>query len=730
MRTIWRLSLLTVLLAPVNQLFAVHPTFATTASAEEFLKGDFDGVSLTSDGKLLPSPSLDEIYDTGEAFIHSAVVGANGTVYIGTGANGKVFRLDSAGRGTQWAKLEEPAVYALAVDSQGRVYAGSSPDGKVYRMSAEGKPEVFFDPDEKFIWDLLFDGQGNLYVATGPQGIIYKVSPSGEGKRFFESHETHIVKLAWDLEKNLLAGSAPEGRLFRIDAAGKGYVVYDSPLEEMRGIAVDRYGNIYAAALSGGSETKTPAAAAPPSGGAKRKNTEESTVTLPTDSKGAKLEVYRIDKENLVDTLYSSTDELAFDLLVRSDGNVLLGTGNKGRVLMLTRQGFVTLLVDTQGEQVTHLLEQGGSLLLMTSNLGKVYRMGGSAAQTGTFESAAVDAGMVSKWGAIRWRVLDPVTSQTVKLYTRSGNTEEPSETWSAWSSAYTSAAGSAIVSAPARYLQWKVEFTVSGNPSESLGSQRGAVDLVSVSYQQSNMPPKVTSLTLLAPGVALAKVQGNQVGGVTPGGPNGAHAEALPEAIRNLETPRIKPPSRRIYVPGARSLTWEASDPNDDTLVYALYFRRQGDETWTRIADALENEEYTLDGASFPDGVYYFRVVASDRRSNPAGLAEQGELISKPFTLANTAPIIEWQPAQPEGSKVGIRFSVKTAVSPIYQAEYSVDGIHWQVVFPQDGISDSTSESYALELTDLNAQSQHVFVRVTDAVGNLGTSAQPLPGR
>ncbi len=728
MRTIWRLSLLVVLLAPVDHLFAVHPTFVTTASADEFLKGEFDGVSLSSDGKLLPAPSLSQIFDTGQAFIHSAAVGAGGTVYIGTGANGKVFRLDAAGRGSEFATLDEPAVYAIATDSKGRVYAGTSPDGKVYRLSADGKPEAFFDPDVKFIWDLLFDDQDNLYVATGPQGVIYKVSPTGEGKPFFDSDETHIVKLAWDLDKNLLAGSAPEGLLFRIDSSGKGFVVYDSSLEEMKGLAVDRYGNIYAAALSGGTDMKSAAAAA----AAKKteeKSSDESKVELPDTAKGAKLEVYRIDRQNLVDKLYASDDELAFDLAVRSDGSVLLGTGNKGRVLMLTRQGFVTLLVDTKEEQVTRLIEQNGSLLLMTSNLGKVYRVSNDAAQTGTFESDVIDAGMVSHWGIIRWRVVDPSPSQSVKLYTRSGNTKTPDGTWSEWSAGYDKADGSAITSDPARLLQWKVEFTAAGR-TEPLGSQNGAVDLVSVSYQQSNMAPKVTSLTLLAPGVALAKVPGNPSGGVTPGGPEGAHAEALPAAIRDLEAPRIKPPSRRIYVPGARSMTWDASDPNGDTLVYSVFFRRQGESAWTLLDADVDDEEYTLDGASFPDGVYYLRVVASDRRSNPPNQALDGDLVSKPFILANSIPAIAWQPAQAEGTKIGIKFSASTTVSPIYQTEYSLDGVHWFVVFPVDGISDSTAEQYSFELTNPSPQSRNIFVRVVDSVGNLGTSAQALPGR
>jgi len=709
-------------------LFAVHPAHHITAGADEFLKGDFEGVSLSSDGRLTLAPALKEILDTKEAFIHSAVVSSGGVIFVGTGADGKVFRIQPDGSGGEWAKFDEPAIYALAVDKQNRVYVGTSPDGKVYRMSADGKPETFYDPGEKFIWDLTFDDQGNLFVATGPRGIIYKVSPDGKGATFFDSEETHIVRLVWDLDKNLLAGSAPGGLLFRITPDGRPSVLVDSPLDEFKAIAVDRYGNVYAGALSGGLTTTATATSTSKNSGGSDSDVE-STVTVSSSSKGGKLEVYRIDRERMVEKIYSSDEELAFDLLVRSDGTVLLATGNRGRVISLNREGFSNLVVDTKEEQVTRIIEQGTSLLAFTSNLGKVYRINGESASKGTYESEAFDAKVTSHWGTLRWRMVAPIDPATVRLYARTGNTAKPDRTWGDWTGPYTEAAGSAIKAEPARYFQWKIEFEPGARTTALISDQNG-VDLVTVTYQQRNVAPQVSELTVLSPGVALLKAPTNPSGGVAPGGPDGAHARTLPPAIRDLETPKITAPSRKVFIPGARSFTWKASDTNNDALSYAVFLRRVDQDAWTSAAKELDSEEFTLDGASFPDGTYVAKVVASDRLSNAASDALTSELVSKPFEISNSAPTIEWQPVQVQGKEAQVKFIVRSPASYLYQVEYSIDGGDWQVVYPEDGICDSPEEHFSFKISNLPANSQTLTVRASDTTGNLGVSATPIQGK
>ncbi|MGH9340277.1 MAG: hypothetical protein ACRD1R_12000 [Acidobacteriota bacterium] len=705
---------------------ATEPSHWTLSTQEEFLQGELTGVSVTSDGRLVLAPDLEMLLETEEAFIFDALTDRGGNVFLATGSNGKIFRQPAGGNGSEWAKLNEPSVYALAVDSSNRIYAGTSPDGKVYRLNSQGQPEIFFDPGEKYIWALAVDAQNNVFVATGPKGIIYKVAPDGQGTPFYDSKETHIVSLTVDAEGNLLAGGAPEALLYRISPAGSAFVLYDSPLQELKAIAYDRYGNVYAAALGGpeGSEPPTVSAAtkssSEPSEDENGSPDRESTVSVAGTEKGKKLEVYKIDRQNLVETLYTSNDQLAFDLLVRSDGNVLVGTGNQGRIVSISPDKLVTFLAQSPEEQITHLLEHDRSLYVVTSNLGKLFRLLTTPSKAGVYESKPLDAGVASSWGTIRWFVKNQTTG--VKVYTRSGNTEDPDGTWSNWSEPYQNSGGSAVLSPAARYLQWKIEFPEAGR-SAAVVSDSNAVELVTVSYLQRNLAPQVESVTVHPPGVALVQFpNSNPSGGVSPGGPAGAHLRSLPRSIRNIDRGST-PPARRVYIPGARSFSWQASDRNQDDLAFSIYYRTQEVDSWKLLKDGLTESHFTMDGVSFPRGTYFVKVVASDLPSNPQAQALSSELVSKAFVISNSSPSVEVAAPQLERRQASVQFTADTGgFSTVHQAEYSVDSETWHIIFPQDGIADTPSEQFSFTTEALESGAHVISIRVVDSVGNIGT--------
>ena len=711
-------------------LDATEPARWIISEQREFLLGELDGVSITSDGKLILAPVLESLFETEEAFIYSAVVDDAGTLYLGSGNNGKIFQISSQGRAVEWADLEEPAVYALAIDSGGRFYAATGPNGKVYRINSRGEAQLFFDPQEKYIWTLAADRQSNLLVGTGPRGIIYKVDLQGQGDVFYDSNEAHITSLEWDLDGNLLAGTSPGGLLFRISSGGAPFVVYDSALQEIKAIAVDRYGIIYAAGLSRPQQLPqdspagqaAPAATTPPQAPNSGSDTpREETVQIAGTEQGAQLQIYKIDKDNLVDILYSSNDELAFDLLVRNNGNLLVGTGNKGRIISIDPRKFVTFLAEAPEQQITQLLESQGNIYAATSNLGRVFQLLSEPSTAGVYESQALDARMLSSWGVIGWRTSQP-DSSSIRVYTRSGNTEVPDQTWNDWKGAYSDARGNQIDSAPARFLQWKMEFSADGNAT-SLGSTGEEVESVTISYMQRNMAPQINSITIHPPGLALAKMVVPNVGtGMVPGGPDQAHVRSLPRSIRGLGASIAQPPPRRVYTPGAQSISWVGTDPNRDDLLYSVYIRGQGERSWRLVKDGLSDNYYTLDGVSLPDGTYTAKVVASDRASNPAQQALEDELVSKPLVIANTLPLLEIEAPQVEGDRTIVKFKARSQASLIHQTEYSVDSGEWHILFPEDGIADSGSEQYTLGTEEMDPGEHAITIRVVDSVGNIGT--------
>src|SRR5258708_32373052 len=91
---------------------------------------------------------------TDQAYIWSTAMDAAGNIYLGTGHDGKLFRVSPDGKGSVLYKASELDVTALAIGGDGAIFAATSPDGKVYRVTADGKAEVYFDPADKYIWSL------------------------------------------------------------------------------------------------------------------------------------------------------------------------------------------------------------------------------------------------------------------------------------------------------------------------------------------------------------------------------------------------------------------------------------------------------------------------------------------------------------------------------------------------------------------------------------------------
>src|SRR5262249_57352004 len=128
-KTFWLLPFL----ASVS-LFAVTPSFWEVRTYDEFRKGKFTGLSLTSEDQLILAPTFDVTFNTDQPLIWSAVADSKGNVYLGTGHDGKIFKVDPTGKGDLLADLTEIDVLALAVDSRDALYAATSPDGKVYQI--------------------------------------------------------------------------------------------------------------------------------------------------------------------------------------------------------------------------------------------------------------------------------------------------------------------------------------------------------------------------------------------------------------------------------------------------------------------------------------------------------------------------------------------------------------------------------------------------------------------
>jgi hypothetical protein len=464
---------------------------------------------------------------------------------------------------------------------------------------------------------------------------------------------------------------------------------------------------------TGPGELKPPEPAKPqPQSAAPASTPQVSTQFTPVvDVSGVdKSAVYRINPDNTVETLWSSKEENVYDLLAL-ENQILFSTDNNGRIYGLAPDRRVTLVSQTNEGETTRLVPSDHSVLAATSNMGRIYRLGETPGASGSYEAPVHDSGTASRWGSLTWRADAPAGS-SVRFRTRSGNSAKPDRTWSDWSEPLSEAAGSRIASPNARYIQWKAELAGGGGTP--------LLDSVVLAYLPQNSPPVVRGINVISQSVAASQtaraaasssssaysVTVSDTGDANTSAPAGTPTQTLPRAA-----------SQQITV------TWQAEDPDGDRLVYAVYFRGEGETQWKLLRGDTHENSVTFDADVLADGKYFFRVVASDREANPPPTARDAQLVSAPVMIDNTPPVVTIAVVRHSGATAHIEFDAADAASALRRCEYSLDAASWVPVAAADGVIDSLREKFVLDLTGLAPGEHLLVIRAADSANNTGVS-------
>ncbi len=693
---------------------------------DDFSKGTTKGVAVRSDGTLSLAPGFESIYTSPSTYIWSAVSQPDGTIFLGAGSPARVYRVTPDGRSTVIFEPKELEVQALALDKDGSVYAATSPDGKVYRLTRGEKDSAYtagtyFDPKTKYIWSLALDKEGRLYVGTGDRGEIFRVTKakdgSGEGTVFFKSDEAHIRAMAFNAAGDLIAGSDGSGLIYRISPSGEGFVLYSAPKKEITALALDAQGNIYAASVGEKSHISPGQTSPILSALGPGLNTIPAMVGPSSVAAAGGSDVYMVTPEGAPTKLWTTKEDIVYALAFDPQQHLLAGTGNKGRIVSIEKDGTFSDLVKASATQITAFAAAPkGALYATTSNLGKVFRLSATPDSEGTYESDVFDAHSFSRWGRMQVR-----GTGNFQLFTRSGNVDNPDRNWSAWKQVQTGPGpsyGSARVEAPsARFIQWKVVM-----PPHSAA----LLDDVIVNYLSKNVAPVVeevvvqtgarfNSNSIIKPANDTVTISlSTQTQGMIPG----------------LST-KFEPPMTAQKDKTGIAVRWAAHDDNDDDLTYSLYTKGDDEKDWKLLKGGIADKYYSFDAALLPDGGYTLRVLASDSPSHTPQDALTGDKISPRFEVDTTPPVVDALAAKTEGDKMHITFTAHDSFSPLQRAEYSIDAGDWQYVEPIGQISDSTMEKYDFSAAIPHSSdkfaatsSEHtIVVRAYDRYDNMGSA-------
>ncbi len=687
----------------VSQAGAVRTSTWKQGGTIDFGDAESVNVALTADGSARLAPKRETVADPGQAYIWCLLEGPDGAVYAGTGDDGRILKITPAGDTEVYYDSVELQILSLAIGPDGALYAGGAPDGVILRIDAQGAT-TYFDTPEGYVWALEFGEDGALYAATGDRGILYRVSAAGVGEVYYDSDEVHLLTLDQHPD-GWLVGSSPDGVLMQVVTADSARVLFDAPEEEIKAIAAGPDGTVFFGAVG---------APAPPA--------PDGLVTYASgagsDGRGAS--VYRLSNDGAVERFWRATENLVLALAPTGDGGLWVGTGDQGGLVRLDARGTAVRLFETAESQVLSVVPSARlGVLVGTGNLARVYRVGPEVEGEGFLHSEIFDARNVAAWGRMSWQAEIPAGT-ALRVQTRTGNTAQPDATWSAWSAELRDMEGAPIPSPPARFIQWRARLL-------GAGSQSPVLESVSLAYLEYNLPPRLHAVDVVA-------AEGDLVPSAYETAPDRVQ-QTLPTGVQvEFAFPNQPPQTLRLgqvaWLRSTRVASWVAEDPNDDQLAFDVFIRGEQENTWTHLAEALDQQIYAFPTAELADGRYQLKVKVSDRPSNPLGWDRADSLTSRPFVVDNTPPAIDALRAQRLADGAAeVSAVVIDRHSLVDSFEYSTDAENWRQVFPEDAIFDTREESFRFQVETEDGRGElTIMVRATDTAGNAAARRVAVP--
>jgi hypothetical protein len=325
-------------------------------------------------------------------------------------------------------------IFAIAVDAAGNIYLGTGPEGKVYKLNSFGKePQLIYTSRDKNILSLAIGKDGFVYAGSDGHGLIYKINPSDKTATvLYDSDQTEITSLIFAPDGNLYAAAtsavmAQPASEFTVQPPSAGHPEVEVELQE--NVPENQGGAVTEGTDEG--EVKLEIA-----------NTKEDINNRPPQremfalkpSKPAEASyVYRITKDGYVTDIFTET--AVFYCLAEQEHKLLIGTGGEGRTFTVdpASEQHAVIYKDEHASQIAAMAVTDDSVYLGTANPARLIKLAKTFAPEGTYTSDLVDAGQPADWGKLQ---IDADIPQGCKVMMscRSGNVDDVNDpTFSDW---------------------------------------------------------------------------------------------------------------------------------------------------------------------------------------------------------------------------------------------------------------------------------------------------------
>ncbi len=381
---------------------------------------------------------------------------------------------------------EDKYIFAIEVDSGGNIYLGTGPEGKVYKLDSSGKKsQLIYDSQDKNILSLAAGQDGFVYAGSDSRGLIYKINPRTKTATvLYDSDEPEITALLFT-QDGVLHAAATSAKIVQEQTK----FASQSP-------------------LAGRPETKTTKSKDDAKGGLKLKiaNIKEAVSKMPSKGPtpprkptrpGQASYIHKISRDGFVTNVFS--EAAVFFCLAEQDKSLLVGTGNSGQLFTVDPSTEQEALIyeDKQASQITAINVRRDAVYLGTANPAKLIKLGTGFASNGTYISDLIDADQPAMWGKLQIEADIPQGCK-VQVASRSGNVKDVNDpTFSSWTQLEEVTQPVQLQCPLGRFCQYKLVL-------HSKGPHTPIIREIAVASSVPNLAPKVESVDvspIAAPG-------------------------------------------------------------------------------------------------------------------------------------------------------------------------------------------------------------------------------------
>jgi len=408
-----------------------------------------------------------------------------GRLLVGiSGDECKLCRFEAGQMETIFEPNDAKYIFAIETDAKGTIYLGTGPEGKIYRLDPLGKKAelVYESTRDKNILSLAIADDATVYAGTDNRGLVYKIDPRIKtAKVLYDSDNPEITAL---LHARGLSNS--DGDLYAAATSAKAVQIEAKFAEQIP--------------LAGRPEVSSEKPNSTDEGGRKlqiantsQQTDDDSSKRKVPVSKGTKPDkashIYKIDKAGYVTDVFHET--AVFFCLAAEQDKLLVGTGNDSQLFSVepAKERETIIYEDKQASQITAVAVAGDDVYLGTANPAKFIKLSKTFASEGTYTSDLIDAGQPAKWGKLQIEAEVPQGCK-VLVACRSGNVKDANDpSFSDWTEPEEVTEPVQLGCPLGRFCQYKLVLQ-----SED-GQKSPLIREIAVASTVPNLAPKVESV-------------------------------------------------------------------------------------------------------------------------------------------------------------------------------------------------------------------------------------------